>query len=285
LQKNIDAILEPLQHAIGREPSKILKSIYDKATTFDELTKFASDFVTAQKGLWDHTAWTDFLSNVRRRGFDVSEEMQSDLGELLEAMKRFYSAAASTECVEKAMRIVVNESVAFVKKHKGVWGHSDWEDFVNTVRQNTQVVSEGTTTYLGGVLESMKVFYSLTPLAVVRQSVSAAKKKVSPVRKPARAAEKKKETKPAAEKEPAQPKVTEKSAPKGADKLDDLMAIGGIGPALAKKLNAAGIRSYAQLAALGDKDIERIERDIIRFSGRIKRDNWVGQAKKLSQNR
>ena len=59
---------------------------------------------------------------------------------------------------------------------------------------------------------------------------------------------------------------------------DDLKLIGGIGPALEKKLNACGIFTYRQLAVLGDEDIERIEAAIKSF-GRIRRDDWVGQAR------
>ncbi|HRW65909.1 MAG TPA: hypothetical protein P5032_09215, partial [Candidatus Competibacter sp.] len=59
---------------------------------------------------------------------------------------------------------------------------------------------------------------------------------------------------------------------------DDLKLIGGIGPALEKKLNACGIFTYRQLAVLGDADIERIEAAIKSF-GRIRRDDWVGQAR------
>jgi predicted flap endonuclease-1-like 5' DNA nuclease len=98
------------------------------------------------------------------------------------------------------------------------------------------------------------------------------------------AAEKKEEIKPPPATAPAESKAPAKPLSKSVEKKDDLTAIGGIGPALAKKLNAAGISSYAQLAALSDEDIQRLETDVIRFSGRIKRDDWVGQAKKLSGN-
>jgi len=252
-----------------------------KAATFEELTKLASDFVTAQKGLWDHRAWTDFLSKVRTKGFDISGEMQSNLGEMLEAMKQFYSAAASTESVEKAMKTVVNDSVSFVKQHKGMWGHADWEDFVKTVRQNTHSLSEGTSTYLGGVLESIKAVYSVSPVAMVQKRAAATGAKSLPASPPAPAIEKKVETKSAEPKEAKKSSAAGKPSPKKADKADDLTAIGGIGPALAKKLNSAGIVSYAQVAALSDEDIAHLEKNIIKFSGRIKRDDWVGQAKKL----
>jgi predicted flap endonuclease-1-like 5' DNA nuclease len=67
------------------------------------------------------------------------------------------------------------------------------------------------------------------------------------------------------------------------DKRDDLTAINGLGPALAKKLNQAGIVSYAQLAALSDTDIAHLEKNVLKSAGRITRNDWVGQAKKLAQ--
>jgi predicted flap endonuclease-1-like 5' DNA nuclease len=79
---------------------------------------------------------------------------------------------------------------------------------------------------------------------------------------------------------PAERKVEKKPSGKKFDKRDDLMAIAGIGPALAKKLNAEGILSYKQLAALSNEDVANLDP---KFKGRIKRDDWVGQAKKLSQ--
>ena len=63
-----------------------------------------------------------------------------------------------------------------------------------------------------------------------------------------------------------------------AESPDDLKLITGIGPALEKKLRACGITTYRQLAALSDVDIERVEA-IIKSFGRIRRDDWIGQAK------
>lgn len=256
-----------------------------KTTNFEELTKLAIDFVTTKKGLWDHAAWMDFMSNLQAKGFDLSGDTQTHLGNLLEAMKRFYTAAAATESVEKAVKTVVSDSVTFVKHHKGVWGHSEWEDFVKTVERNTLSLSEGTMTYLGGILESIKVFYALSPVGRIQKRLSAAAAETPPTPEPTLAAAEKTGTKPAAAKPPAGAKVTPKSPPKAPRKQDDLTAIGGIGPTLAKKLNEAGISSYAQLAALSDDDIDRLERDVIRFSGRIKRDDWIGQAKALFEGR
>ena len=62
---------------------------------------------------------------------------------------------------------------------------------------------------------------------------------------------------------------------------DDLKLINGIGPVLEGKLNAAGICSYRQLAALTDFYIDRLESEVIHVGGRARREDWVGQAKAL----
>jgi predicted flap endonuclease-1-like 5' DNA nuclease len=71
--------------------------------------------------------------------------------------------------------------------------------------------------------------------------------------------------------------VAEPAAP-AAGSPDDLKVISGIGPALEKKLHACGVAGFRDLATLSDADIERIEA-VIKFAGRIRREDWIGQAK------
>lgn len=61
---------------------------------------------------------------------------------------------------------------------------------------------------------------------------------------------------------------------------DDLTAITGVGPALEKKLNAAGVTSFAQIASLKKADIAALD-EKIGARGRITRDQWVKQARAL----
>ena len=63
---------------------------------------------------------------------------------------------------------------------------------------------------------------------------------------------------------------------------DDLTTIKGLGPKLAATLNELGITSFAQIASWSDSDIDKIDSQLGRFEGRIRRDNWVEQAKLLS---
>ena len=62
---------------------------------------------------------------------------------------------------------------------------------------------------------------------------------------------------------------------------DDLKMISGVGPGLERKLLDYGITSYAQIAALNEDDIAELEAHVVKFAGRIKRDDWIGQAQQL----
>ncbi|WP_037306863.1 50S ribosomal protein L21 [Ruegeria halocynthiae] len=83
---------------------------------------------------------------------------------------------------------------------------------------------------------------------------------------------------PAGEAAPAA-KPAKKAAAKAeapAVAADDLTALTGVGPAAAKKLNEAGIESFAALAALSDEQIAAIE------TVKVKPE-WVEQAKELAK--
>ncbi|KKB11081.1 50S ribosomal protein L21 [Devosia geojensis] len=86
--------------------------------------------------------------------------------------------------------------------------------------------------------------------------------------KPAKAPAKKAEAKPA-----------EAAAP-AAEFKDDVKLIGGVGPALEKKLAAAGVTSLTQIAAWTDEDVAKFDAEL-NFKGRIEREDWIGQAKDL----
>ena len=65
---------------------------------------------------------------------------------------------------------------------------------------------------------------------------------------------------------------------------DDIKLIGGIGPALEKKLAALGVTSLSQIAELAAEDVERLDAEL-NFKGRIEREDWIGQAKDLMAGR
>ena len=63
---------------------------------------------------------------------------------------------------------------------------------------------------------------------------------------------------------------------------DDLSKITGVGPAMVKKLHAAGITTYAQIAVLKKAEAEALDAEI-GARGRVIRDGWVKQAKALNK--
>ena len=70
--------------------------------------------------------------------------------------------------------------------------------------------------------------------------------------------------------------------PRSGDAQDDLKKIKGIGPAIEKRLNKAGLFTYVQLAGIADKHIDELG-DRVKVSGeQIRRNRWLAQAKSLS---
>lgn len=63
---------------------------------------------------------------------------------------------------------------------------------------------------------------------------------------------------------------------------DNLKQIKGVGPAIETKLNAAGINSFAQIAAWTKKEQAEFSEQLS-FAGRIEREDWVSQAKLLAK--
>lgn len=93
--------------------------------------------------------------------------------------------------------------------------------------------------------------------------------------KPKKAAAKK----PAAKKE-APAKAAAKPAETKSDIVDDVSLIGGVGPALQKKLEGVGITSLKQIAKLSAKKMADIDEEL-KLGGRTEREEWVEQAKEL----
>lgn len=63
---------------------------------------------------------------------------------------------------------------------------------------------------------------------------------------------------------------------------DDLTRIKGVGPKLRDLLASLGVTRFEQVAGWSEADIDRIDAQLGQFEGRIRRDNWVEQAKLLA---
>ena len=63
---------------------------------------------------------------------------------------------------------------------------------------------------------------------------------------------------------------------------DDLKKIKGVGPKLEQLLHSLGIYHFDQIAAWGPAEVAWMDDNLVRFKGRVSRDNWVEQAKILA---
>ena len=88
------------------------------------------------------------------------------------------------------------------------------------------------------------------------------------------------ETKPAAKKDA---KPAPKPAKAAKAKPDDLKQIKGVGPKLEDLLHENGVTRFAQIAAWTESEIDSFAEKIGSMGGRIRSDDWVAQAKTLSE--
>ncbi|MCZ6709013.1 MAG: hypothetical protein O7B25_01465, partial [Gammaproteobacteria bacterium] len=69
----------------------------------------------------------------------------------------------------------------------------------------------------------------------------------------------------------------------GASPMDDLTRIKGIGPKVAGQLVELGVSSFGQIAQLNEADLADEVHPLNGFESRIKKDDWISQARRLVQ--
>jgi NADH-quinone oxidoreductase subunit E len=79
---------------------------------------------------------------------------------------------------------------------------------------------------------------------------------------------------------PEKAPATLKAARKGG--ADDLKLIWGVGPKMEKLMQSLGFYHFDQVANWTDENLRWVDRRLEGFKGRARRDDWVGQAKKLA---
>lgn len=64
---------------------------------------------------------------------------------------------------------------------------------------------------------------------------------------------------------------------------DDLKRIKGVGPGLERELNEKGVFHYDQIAGWTAAEVAWADQHLVRFKGRVSRDDWVAQARILAE--
>jgi len=144
------------------------------------------------------------------------------------------------------------------KNYRRTKGHRQW----GTVVRIAEIVAPG---------EKAKTALKSTTAAPKAADAPKAKAKAAPKAAPKAAA-------PKAEKAPAKKAAAPKAA--AADTLTDLA---GVGPALATKLNEAGITTFAQIAAWTDADLDALGETITGLKAKAEKNDWINAAKALAK--
>lgn len=147
----------------------------DFTQVFNDLVGMAGKFVDQQKGVWDHKEWTNFITDAQKKGVEMTEEMKSHVGTVLESMKKSYNAALDTKGMENTMKDISTQTIKFIQDTKGVWDHTEWEKFLKEVQKKGMQLNDETTAYMGGIVESSKDLYSFLPNAIKDATTKASK--------------------------------------------------------------------------------------------------------------
>ena len=186
-------------------------------------------------------------------------------------------AAVQADVIDQ---IKSEKTIKFVKrrrKHssKRTRGH---RQHLTLVRVTEILVSGAEKSKVQEAIGSGSVDFNFTETVAPKKPVEAKKKIEKPVKETVKKVSKSaKVVKPSTEAKAKKPAPTkEKKA--AAKVVDDLKQLSGVGPALEKKLHAAGVKSFEQIAAWTAKDAEEIN-EKISSKGRVEKEGWIDQAK------
>ena len=96
-----------------------------------------------------------------------------------------------------------------------------------------------------------------------------------------KAAPKKADAAPDAAETSVEAKAPEPAPAAKSEGTDDLTKMKGLGKVMAEKLEAEGVTTFAEIAAMSDADIEALE-EKIGAKGKFEKNEWVAQAKDLA---
>lgn len=156
--------------------------------TLDDLLKRAASFVDKQKGRWDDEAWRGLVADVRKKGLELSGDVERYFGSALESMKRLHGTAAQHDLggsVSEVLQSVSAHAAKFVEQKRGSWDHAGWEEFLKGVQQKGIRCGAEVTPVVGEVLEATKRVYQALSVAVATETAKpAAPKQSAPKQSP-----------------------------------------------------------------------------------------------------
>ncbi|MBF0542411.1 MAG: hypothetical protein HQK91_13290 [Nitrospirae bacterium] len=92
LQNNIGTMLESMKDYLG-----YVTGTGKEGHPLKDVSETVANFIKDTKGKWDHTAWEAFLSELSKKGIDLTERTTSYIGNVLESAKSVYFLSPKEE--------------------------------------------------------------------------------------------------------------------------------------------------------------------------------------------
>ncbi|MEL6726967.1 MAG: hypothetical protein AAFY12_15295 [Pseudomonadota bacterium] len=214
---------------------------------------------------------TDQMTRVAEEAAKVRGRVVEATGDATEAVSKFQAEQRERlEARMERMRDALGLKKFSLKAKKSEKLHSkldELEEQVAELQANADGVDD-------------KVKARVERLSEEIAAVGGKKKKAKKAKKVKASAKAKAAPKTSAKAEPKTDENGRLSKPFG--NADDLKLIKGVGAVLERRLNDAGIFHFWQIAALRKAQMDALEA-ILRFPGRMTRDNWKAQARALAK--
>ncbi len=136
-----------------------------KVLGFDVLFNLAIKFVENQKGVWDQRAWSNFLMDTQKAGFELSDDVKTYLNLVMKSMMKLYNVSGATKDIQVCTADIFEQAAQFFIKTSGAYDPLEWEAFLKDLRRRGVDLTNETRLYLGKIFElASEVYSDLYPL-------------------------------------------------------------------------------------------------------------------------
>jgi len=139
---------------------------------FDSLFDLAGKFIESQRGVLNHTMWTDFLEGLLEKGYELTDDVKTYTDSVLEATKKFFNAMSATTGVTRVVTDVLGHTVSFMMDTTRVWDQREWGSFLKELKEQGIDFTDEMMNYFERVLEVSQEIYSSPVKGANQRTVS-----------------------------------------------------------------------------------------------------------------
>jgi len=130
----------------------------------DTLFDLAGKFIEGQRGVWDHTVWQNFIEGLMKKGYELTDDMKTYTGSVLEVMKKFSNAMSATMGMNQVVTDILGHTVSFMMDTTRVWDQREWGSFLKELKEQGIDLTDEMMNYFEGVIEVAREIYTISPI-------------------------------------------------------------------------------------------------------------------------